>query len=158
MNLIRTTRPDPRQTDALFRLWNNEYPAGLGYLFPAQLECYLQGLEAPQHSFLADDPGNIYAWAVTFLREAETWFALILDRQYQGRGLGSRLMDHLKTQHPALCGWVADTDRYVRADGSPYPSPLMFYLKNGFEIQLQQRLELPQLSAVKICWHAAGSR
>jgi len=34
----------------------------------------------------------------------------------------------------------------------PYNSPLGFYMKNGFELEPNQRLETSNLSAVKIKW------
>ena len=37
-------------------------------------------------------------------------------------------------------------------NGKVYKSPLVFYLKNGFEIIENERLELEKISAVKVRW------
>jgi hypothetical protein len=51
-----------------------------------------------------------------------------------------------------LNGWVIDHNNDKRKDGLIYISPLKFYEKCGFEIQSDIRLELDNISAVKIKW------
>ena len=40
----------------------------------------------------------------------------------------------------------------ILKSGKPYRSPLDFYIKNGFKVLPEIRLELPSISAVKIKW------
>lgn len=47
---------------------------------------------------------------------------------------------------------VIDHDKDIKANGKQYMSPLNFYLKQGFTIIEDERLELATLSAVKIVW------
>ena len=77
---------------------------------------------------------------------------MILDRDLQGKGLGSHLLDLAKEQEKELNGWVVDHDRDVKRDGTPYRSPVNFYLKNDFLIIADERLETEHLSTVKIQW------
>ena len=61
------------------------------------------------------------------------------------------MMD-LKENEEMLCGWVIDHHDDRKINGELYLSPLNFYLKQGFDILKEQRLELPTSSAVKISW------
>ena len=47
---------------------------------------------------------------------------------------------------------MIDYDSEKRFNGQIYKSPLGFYKKSGFEILTDQRLELENISAVKIKW------
>lgn len=140
------------QQSQVIGLWNKEYPDTLSYQTEEQFDDYLKGLTELEHMLLTDDQGTLHGWAITFEREGATWFAIILDSQLHGKGLGSKLLDKLKLKHKVLNGWVIDHDRAVKPDGSPYRSPLGFYLKNDFELLPGTRLELDKISAVKIVW------
>jgi GNAT superfamily N-acetyltransferase len=151
VELIRSLSLKPFQKLQIFRLWNNEYPAQLGYSDLEGFETYLTGLVNPINYILRKDK-NLLAWAVAFDRDEERWFAIIVDSSSQKKGNGTLLLNTLKSQDPSLCGWVTDHESYVKSDGSPYPSPLGFYLKNGFEVLTDIRFENEKLSAVKIKW------
>lgn len=145
---------DAAQKKAIYRLWNNEYPSQLGYSTLAELDVYLENLKDPHHYFAANEADDIVGWAFSFEREGERWFAIIVDSTVHRSGVGTALLNTLKEHVTALNGWVTDHDKYVKADGSPYPSPMGFYLKNGFVVCEGIRLEFEKLSAAKIWWTA----
>jgi GNAT superfamily N-acetyltransferase len=154
MNIIETQTPDHEQKDTIFRLWNNEYPQQLGYTDIAGLDNYLGNLQCQSHYFAIDGQSAICGWAFTFIREQEKWFAIIVDSAFHKKGIGSLLLQALKDKEPILNGWVTDHYRYTKQNGQPYLSPLPFYIKNGFTVCANVRLEAPVLSAVKISWRA----
>ncbi len=141
------------QKEAIFHLWNNEYPAQLAHASMVGLEAYLVALTNQLHYFATDENGRIVGWAFSFERDYERWFAIIVDSGAQRKGVGASLLSKLKENSQLLNGWATDHDRYKRSDGAPYPSPLEFYVKNGFEVSNDIRLETEKLSAVKISWN-----
>lgn len=142
------------QKKDIVRLWNAEYPAYLSYAHVSEFDSYVDSLTDPLHFVIADETGTVKAWLVTFTRDNERWFAMILDASLQGRGIGSRLLHEGRQQEKELNGWVIDHDRDIRSDGSPYPGPLGFYLKNGFELVNEVRLETSAMSCAKIRWQS----
>jgi GNAT superfamily N-acetyltransferase len=158
MNLSTTTNLDNSQLKQLLQLWNKEYPEQLAYSELSEFRSYLAGLANTTHFLLTDDHGLIKAWAFTFTREAERWFAIILDSSVQNQGYGTGLLNTLKVKEQILCGWVTDHNQYKKKDQSTYRSPLAFYLKNGFTTCDPVRLETDKLSAVKIQWKNATAQ
>ena len=152
MQIIETTSLTPEQKEIICRLWNSEYPASLRFNTVADFEDYLNNLAIITHYLLQNDPGKIEGWAFLFTRDNEKWFVLILDRKVQGQGKGTLLLNKLKEKEQRLNGWVVDHDDYIKLDGQPYLSPLPFYLKNGFTLCSNTRLETEKLSAIKIAW------
>lgn len=146
------------QQAQLMQLWNKEYPEQLAYHELSEFRSYLTGLVNVTHFLLTDNDERIKAWAFTFTREAERWFAIILDSSVQYQGYGTSLLNTLKTKEQILCGWVTDHDRYVKKDQTNYHSPLEFYVKNDFTICNQVRLETDKLSAVKIQWKSINAQ
>ena len=136
----------------LLRLWNQEYPVNLIYKSLSDFQNYLQNLENVKHILLLDESEKVKAWAFTFDREKERWFAIILSEDIQGLGYGRKMMAFLQATENALNGWVTDHNLYTKMNGKPYLSPIGFYEKCGFSVLKEQRLELPHLSAVKIHW------
>lgn len=133
------------------KLWNLEYPAKLAYDRIDDFDIYINALESAIH-ILVRINNEIVGWATKFLRNGNRWFAIILSSDIQGRRIGSKIMMHLKDNEEILDGWVIDHNDDRKINGDFYLSPLNFYLKQGFEIIKEQRLELPTLSAVKISW------
>ena len=154
MKIIETRRPSEAEKKTIYRLWNEEYPRQLMYTAAGELDTYLDNLTDQRHYFAVDTNEHIIGWAFTFERSAEKWFAIIVASSDHEKGVGSLLLNALKQNETMLNGWVTDHDRYLKQDGSPYPSPLAFYLKNGFTVCEGIRLEIEKLSAAKITWSA----
>lgn len=152
MKLIETTLLTDAQQIAIYQLWNNEYPERLVHHSMSELEHYFSGLENKEHFLLLNERQELAAWCLCFNREKECWFAIIVNRNAQGKGYGSLLLHALKKKQNRLNGWVIDHENDKKRDGSPYPSPLPFYLSSGFKIHATTRLETEKISAVKISW------
>jgi GNAT superfamily N-acetyltransferase len=153
MHILQTDHLSSAQKESVCQLWNQEYPVQLNYHSLADFDKYLNKLLELKHSLLVMDGDQVKGWAVTFVRDEEKWFAIIVDSALHGRGIGTLLLNHLKSNETLLNGWVIDHNRDRKKDGKPYPSPLKFYEKNGFTVYPNNRLELETLSAVRIKWH-----
>lgn len=158
MYVFKTVELTVEQKEIVFNLWNNEYPENLGFNTINDLDLYLSTLSQLNYYFLKSDPGKIEGWAMVFGREDENWFAITIDSSAQGLGKGTFLLNKLKEDREVLNGWVIDHDKDRRKDGEVYHSPLSFYLKNGFKVFPEIRLEIPILSAVKISWQKNDNR
>ena len=152
MRIIQKENLSLEQKDSLMQLRNNEYPERLHLNTIEDFELYLNGLANSKHYLLLNDSGKIIGWTFTFLREDENWFAIILDHQIQGKGNGSLLMNKLKSKNNSLNGWVVDHENEIKQNGDFYKSPMPFYIKNGFTIIAETRIENEKMSAVKINW------
>ena len=152
MKFIAIKILNSEEKEAVFKLWNKEYPKSLNYLKIEELESYLSGLSELYHVLVKDELDNIIGWYSDFKRDNEIWFAMILDNSIQGKGIGTKLLTAAKERNKNLSGWVIDRQENLKSDGSFYLSPLAFYLKNDFVIEKETRLELPHISAVKIKW------
>lgn len=141
-----------KEKEVLRELWNNEYPAKLNLKTIEDFELYLVGLSKTKHYLLFDELDKINGWAFTFLRDQEEWFAIILDSQIQGKGNGSFLMNEIKKNNTNLNGWVIDHENEVKQNATLYRSPMAFYIKNGFAICKEIRIENEKMSGVKINW------
>lgn len=151
MKIHQTKTLSSDQKEAVLHIWNEEYAEKLVKTME-EFETYLHKLGEVQHFLMFDEADALFGWAVTFNREGERWFAIILDGKVQGKGHGTQLLNALKESEPVLNGWVTDHDRDIRRNGQTYRSPMGFYLKNDFEVLEDVRLETEELSAVKIKW------
>ena len=140
------------EKEHIMHLWNAEYPASIQQKSIEAFENYLATLVDAQHLLVCDEAGQIQAWFVDFVRNEERFFAMIISAKWQGKALGSWLLNQAKNKHDKLVGWVVDSDSFLKVDQSIYRSPLAFYIKNGFEPVLESRYETEVLSTVKIYW------
>ena len=152
MKITNTHQLSQEQKEQILQLWNNEYPEKLAYKSIDGFENYLEKLNDVNHFLLMNDDEKIQGWAITFERENETWFAIILSENLHGKGWGTKVLNELKQHKNELNGWVIDNSNDKKFNGSFYKSPLEFYLKNEFEVLSEIRLELEIMSAVKIKW------
>lgn len=152
MKIIRQTELSDNQKDKILELWNNEYPEKLGYNSVIDFDNYLNKLTKQIHYLLLGENEEINGWAITFIRENEKWFAIIVSEKLHGKGFGTKILNKLKNNENTLNGWVIDHDSDKKINGNQYQSPLNFYLKNGFETFPEIRLEIEIMSAVKIKW------
>lgn len=95
---------------------------------------------------------EVLGWAITFDRENEKWFAIIVSDKMQRKGIGRRILELLKNREPILNGWVIDHNNYKRTNGEIYVSPLKFYEQCGFKVLSNVRHELDKISVVQIRW------
>ncbi|MCE7742179.1 MAG: GNAT family N-acetyltransferase [Candidatus Heimdallarchaeota archaeon] len=80
------------------------------------------------------------------------WLSMVIDRNYQRKGIGAVLVDKAKEYYDKLHGWCTPADGYEREDGSIYPSPLKFYKKHGFKIIKDKVDYVDGLDLVEIAW------
>lgn len=153
MKIIEKEVLSLQDKESLLQLWNNEYPKQLNYQTMDEFDLYLDGLSGKKHYLLIDDDDKIKGWAFTFLRNDEDWFAIILNQDVQGTGKGSLLINELKKNKDSLNGWVVDHENDVKQNKEQYKSPLLFYIKNGFVICKETRIENEKMSAVRINWN-----
>ena len=153
MSILETDTLNENQKQQLSGLWNSVYPENVAYHSLSAFEEYLAGLESVRHLLLVDPDLKIHGWAFSFNRKGERWFAILLDEAIQGKGLGRLLMDKLKVNEQHLCGWVVEHDDYKKLDGSPYQSPLGFYMNNGFKVCDDEKFTSDQLNTIKIKWN-----
>lgn len=133
-------------------IWNTEYPESLLLKTAVDFEDYLNKLKHQRHFLLSTIDGQIQGWGCSFEREGLRWFAMILRREIHGKGLGSFLLKRIKQEETTLYGWVIDSTSSTKVDGSAYPLPLDFYLKNGFTAEPTVRLDLPAFSSHRIVY------
>jgi GNAT superfamily N-acetyltransferase len=146
MEIIRTKYLTGIQIESINRLWNEEYPINLKDKFINLLD----GVENFNHYLIEDDDKNMLAWAVDFEKDFETRFSLIVKNKEQGKGLGKLLVAMLKENLNEFYGWVIDHNNDKKENGDFYRSPLPFYIKQGFEVLNNERIENEILKAVKV--------
>ena len=152
MSFSFTGQLSESQKQQLLILWNKEYPSHLQHNTISNFDAYLDTLVKPNHVFYCDYNGKIKGWYVDFTRDNERWFAMILSREVQGKGIGSQILTYAKDKNKTLNGWVINHNNDILVDGSPYNSPLQFYIKNGFELMPNQTLLKGKFNAIKISW------
>lgn len=152
MKTITTNSLDKLQKKVIFELWNAEYPKNLTHKYLSDFENYLNALTDQHHLLLIDKNSAIKGWYFDFDRNNEKWFAMILATEIHGKGFGTLLLKEAKKRESILNGWVIEKTYYLKQNGDFYVSPVPFYLKNGFQLMSDIRLELEHLSAVKITW------
>lgn len=154
MNISATSELTASQQEAILAIWNEEYPMEINYPDVAAFNAYLDGLTDKQHLLLTDNEGAITGWAFSFVRDGEQWFAILLGSKAQGKGYGAQLLNELKKKNTILNGWTIDHNKGIKKNGTAYRSPIEFYLKNGFSVVPEVRLETEKISAVKVRWIA----
>jgi len=140
------------EKEVIYKLWNNEYPDKLSFNTISDLDAYLATLPNIKYYLLKNEMNEIEGWAMKFNMDDQSWFAITIDSKVQGKGKGTFLLNKLKEGEEVLNGWVIDHENDARQNGEKYKSPVSFYLKNGFSIFPELRLEIPILSAAKIIW------
>ncbi|MDG2448671.1 MAG: GNAT family N-acetyltransferase [Saprospiraceae bacterium] len=136
----------------ILSLWNNEYPIQLNYNTLSDFESFLKPLTDQSHIVVVDDNQRIQGWYFDFIRDNARWFIIILDSNVHGQGLGTQLLNKAKEKKSQLNGWVIDHSDDKKRNGQFYQSPLNFYMKNGFKLLSDNRIENETISAVHIEW------
>jgi GNAT superfamily N-acetyltransferase len=139
----------PEQQATIHQLWNDEYPLKLKDRFPLLLE----GTVSFNHYLIEDESGKVIAWAVDFVKEDEQKrFSIIVSSHYKGKGIGAALINRLKGENSEFYGWVIDHNEDLKSDGTFYRTPMPFYLKHGFEILPDKRIDTEMIRAVLVKW------
>lgn len=154
MNFVLTTYLSTEQKQIALNIWNTEYPVRLQMPDMTEFDAFLNPLIDPKYYLMVDNGENIAGWAATFTAGPVRSFFIMLNGAYHGKGYGTILLNELKKEGPQLFAWAIDHNNDVKPDGRPYPSPINFYLKNGFTVNNDLRLENELLSAVNILWEA----
>jgi GNAT superfamily N-acetyltransferase len=153
MKIITQTHLTTEQKRIALKIWNSEYPVKLQMRGIDEFDVFLNPLIDTKY-YLLIDADSIAGWAATFSAGPVRSFFIMLNSAYHGKGYGTILLTELKKEGPQLFAWAIDHNNDVKPDGRPYPSPINFYLKNGFTVNNELRLENEQLSAVNILWEA----
>lgn len=146
--IIQTKILSANQYTQINQLWNDEYPIQLKDRFPILLD----EIQNFNHYIIEDTKYNIIAWAVVFEKENEIRFSIIVNAQHKGKGLGSLMVEKLKAENELLYGWVIDHNSDLKSNADHYQTPMPFYLKHGFEILHNKRIEGEMIKGVKIKW------
>lgn len=150
--IISTSVLNPKQQVEFLNCWNEVYPFNLKFDDLKKMQSYFDGLQQLQFFLLVDGSIPATAFSFRFMRDEELWLAMLMPPSMQGKGYGSILLEELTENVDTISAWVVDHDLDVKADGTPYRSPLQFYLKNGFKVQEGVRLEIGAISAAKLIW------
>ena len=150
MNTIVKSELAHEEKEQVLSLWNKEYPVQLSYKDTDAFDEFLLKMGKPNHKLLFEGD-SLVGWVVTFNRDKERWFSIIVNSNQHGKGIGKRLLENAMREEVHQCGWVVDHNDYILSDGTPYVSPLPFYIKLGFEVIIEERYKGESLSAVKIC-------
>ncbi len=148
MAITKTTVLTQHQANQLNELWNNEYPLTLANRF----NILLDGVDHYMHYIIQDSNQTVMAWAVVFEKEQQMRFSIIVSDTHKNKGLGTLLINALKQDYTEFYGWVIDHDHAIKSNGSYYQSPMPFYIKQGFEILTDIRINTNMLQAVLIKW------
>ncbi len=152
MKIISLKELSKAQSEAIFHLWNNEYPRQLAHTTIEQQNAYLDRLEDKTHFLLLNNHNEISGWGLVFSRDGEKWFAMMISEKFQRQGFGTKLLTELKKGHQKLNGWVIEQNDYTKICGEKYTSPINFYLQNNFKLLKDIRFDSEQISVVKIQW------
>lgn len=148
MEITKTKTLTTHQSDQINQLWNDEYPLKLKDRFPILLD----GADWYNHYIILDEEQNVIAWAVDFEKEKQIRFSIIVASKHKGKGLGGLLIDKLKEENKEFYGWVIDHNDDLKSNGEHYQTPMPFYLKHGFEILNDIRIDNEMIKAVLIKW------
>ena len=142
------------EKENLFELWNDEFPASIGYSeFSDFDDEFIGNISSPRYFLLRDNKSKkILGFYVDFLRGKDRWFVMLLGKKIQRKGFGSLLLKHAQTDIDSLYGWVIDQDTYLKANGEKYFAPVAFYKKNGFDISHDIKSSRNGIETVRMVW------
>ncbi len=148
MKILKTKELTSLQSEQINQLWNDEYPLKLKNRFSILLD----DTESHNHYLIEDSEKNVIAWAVDFKKENQIRFSIIVSSIHKGSGLGGLLINKLKEENKEFYGWVIDHNNDLKSNGENYKSPMPFYMKYGFEILTDIRIDSEMITAVLIKW------
>lgn len=124
----------------IFDIWNSVYPVQVTFPALENFEAYLSRAMDSRNFVYFNGINRIGGWLMTFTRDSQRSFVMLVSQDCQGRGIGRELLKTLKvSESQSVFGWAVESERYLLRDGSPYRSPISFYRKNGFKITNQRQ-------------------
>jgi len=118
---------------SLFNIWNAVYPTEATFKKLEDIIRYLSQKNHPKHYIVRDLNNKIDGWLMAFTRDQSRFFVLLVNKETQAKGIGTRLMNRAMKDEESLNGWVVTRSGYHLLDGTPYHSPISFYKKLGFQ-------------------------
>ncbi len=103
------------EKDFIQRIWNSEFPAVSKLDENKEHDFYLKKTTDHRYYFLKVN-GELAGWGFKFKRYSGTWFVLAIERQHQGKGLGSKLFNEIKKNENEINCWDIDENIYNKAD------------------------------------------
>ena len=152
MEWLITNSLNHLQKEQVRDLWNREYPIGIAHRTSDAFQKQLDKWEDKAYILLIDENSAIKGWMCLFTRDESRWFSLLISEDIQRNGWGKRFLEKAREQETELNGWVVDHANDKKLNGAPYRSPIHFYVKNGFSILSDNRLELENISTVQVQW------
>ena len=148
ISIQRTSSISPQDLGRVLHWWNTEFPTAF-QKDANQFEDWMNSLQNHLHYQLYID--DVFsAWAMTFDRDEERWFSILVPHQNHGIGLGKTLISELQSNESPICGWVITETELKTQDGRVYRGPLEFYKKLNFR-ETDIRVEFtPTVHPVKI--------
>lgn len=131
-------------------LWSAEYPAEMAFSTVREFDAFLGTIQNHRHFIATTSDDEIAGWLVSFDRDGERWFSIIVDADFHGRRIGFGLLDAAFSRDRELNGWVVPIDGFPKRDGAAYRSPLGFYLKYGFHVVAGEKFAKYEIETVKI--------
>ncbi|MHA1228142.1 MAG: GNAT family N-acetyltransferase [Candidatus Hodarchaeales archaeon] len=158
--IISRLKPEKLNDEVIMRYsrwWNQEYPVIFDRMTIKSVQRLFSEHRTTWEILLAqkettNEPVGLLILQHELIKNRQNWFTIVVDRKYQGRGVGSTLIDKAKSLVEQLHGWVIPFNDYKREDGSYYKSPFNFYLKQGFKIGDDFFVEKKDLHLVEVYW------
>ena len=124
MKFIQVSILTSAQKKEVIQLWNDEYPLRLRHENEQEFDDYLEKIDNLKHTLVFDIKDKLISWYCEFDRDSERWFALLINLEYQGHGIGTQLLNRAKKQTNTLNAWVVDNNNEILERGTNYKSPL----------------------------------
>jgi len=103
---------------------------------------------------IATSEDKLIGWLMISFAERQGLyhFNMLVHRDFQRKGIGSKLLLNAKQHYNELYGVVVPVNRYKRRDGTQYHSPLEFYKQNGFTLTGKKFVEYRDVTMLEIKW------
>jgi SAM-dependent methyltransferase len=141
----------PLFREQALKIWNQVYPVSIAHEDLTSFEKNMEEIGEREDLTMIEN-NNLVGWLFLFTRFDQPWFGIVVHPDHQGKGIGQALMARAMDLRDELHGWVIPHNDYKRMDGQPYPSPIGFYEKLGFEIRYDQTYENEKIKAIRIRW------
>lgn len=141
----------PEDWHWVHQCWNAANPATSQFKTTEELVDTIKGL-ANQNHYLAINDAGIIGWAVTYDSRLGREFLILVDNNNQHKGIGSKIVRTMQATEQELNSWIIDHDAHLKSDGSVYYSPMMFYLKHGFMVIIDERHNHFGVEKTRISW------